>query len=465
NGGRRPHHFMATGASPQTGAPTANKEANTTYVNFENIAGALSWNHIFSPKFFVETVVNRTWQNSETVTGPEQKDWSKELGLPNPFGEIGWPNLTSLGFMNYIEGDNRRALSGITTNVEQHYTLIRGKHNFGFGWKFRHERQHLLLDQGAISGSAAFNSLATALHSPTLGTPGNPAAVPQTGHDSANFFLGYAGSYIVGLKRQWMQVTEKAYSLYGQDNYRITNRLTLTPGFRWDFNPTFKERNDLLNAFDIESHSLMFTRPLEYYYKLGVTTPQIVKRFEAVGVKFTTTDELDRPDRLLQSNLLATRRGVGYAHRLFDGNRQMVARGGYGIYISAVPMRTWLAQFSGLPPFRATFSYNPNSAAQSPDGRSNYLLRTVPNVVAGVNSANVIDLDNPNTLGIGTPVRGIADEQPSTKIHEWNLSIEKQLARNTVFRISYRGKHGVNTDQLYDINPQPNNYIWYTLTG
>ena len=463
NGGRRTTNFIGTGGT--TGVPTTNKEANVTYLPMDAISGALSWTHVFSPKFFAETLVNRTWQGTRTVTGPEDKDWAKDLGLPNPLSEIGWPNITSVGFVNYIEGDNRRALHSIITNFEQNYTLVRGKHNIQFGGRFQHERQNLLPDQGAISGSVAFNSLATALHSSTTGSATNPQAVAQTGNDAANFFLGYAGNYTVGLKRGFMRVREKSFGFYLQDSYKVTSRLTLTPGVRWDINPAFTERGQLLNSFDLNSHALVLPESLDHYYGLGVTSPQVVGLFEQVGVKFRSAQELGLSKQIFPSSYFNIGPRAGFAYRMFSGQRQMVIRGGYGMYISALAMRTLLAQFSSLAPFRANFSYNPNSAAQSPDGISNYLLRTTPPVTAGMNSANVVDLNNPTAIGRGVAVRGLDAEQPSLRIHEWNLTIEKQLSKNTVFRLSYKGKHGVNTDQLNEINPAPNDYIWYVTTG
>ncbi|MGH9838592.1 MAG: TonB-dependent receptor domain-containing protein, partial [Blastocatellia bacterium] len=465
NGGKRPAYFLGTAGN--NGAPTLNNEANVTYLTFESIAGSASWTHVFSPTFSVETLVNRSWINSTTVTGPEFIDYPKQLGLPNPYGEIGWPNLVNLGLTNYtyIEGDNRRALYSIVTNAEQNYTWVKKTHNIQFGGRFHHERQHLLPDQGAISGTANFNSLATALHSPTLGTATNPQAVPQTGFDVANFFLGHAARYDVGLKRGIMRVSEKNYGFYFQDNWKVNNRLTLTPGVRWDMNPAFTEKSSALNVFDLNSHALVFPEPLEHYYQNGTTTPKIVSLYQNVGVKFLSAEQAGLPKKIFKDNWFDIGPRAGFAYRMFDGNRQMVIRGGYGMYLSAVPMRTLLAQFSSLVPFRATFVHNPNSAAQSPDEISNYLLRTVPAVIAGSNSANVIDLNNPSAIGRGVAVRGMDGKQSSVKIHEWNLTIEKQLARSTVFRISYKGKHGVNTDQLYEVNPQATDYIYYTTTG
>jgi hypothetical protein len=463
NGGLRSAHFMGTGGT--TGAPTLNKEANTTYLPVRGRSAAISWIHTFSPTFFVETLANRTWQITRTVTGPVDKDWSKELGLPNPLGEIGWPNVTGTGFMSYVEGDNRRQLYSMISNAEQNYSLIRRTHNFSFGFRYHDEKQHLLPDQGAISGSVAFSSNATALESPLLGSTLNPGITPQTGFDGANFYLGVASSYTVGLKRGIMRVRERNWGLYLQDNWRMSPRLTITPGVRWDINPAFSEQDNLLSAFDAKSHSLMFPEPLEHYYRLGATSPQVVRMFQNVGVTFKSAQELGRSKRLFPSNYFDIGPRGGVVYQLTTGDRPLILRGGYGLYVSALAMRTLLAQFSGLPPFRADYTYSPNTAAQSPDGIANYLMRNTPDILAGINSSDVIDLDDPASVSRGRSVVGMDGKQPSLRIHEWNVALEKQLAPSTVMRVTYKGKHGVNSDQLYNINPIQTDYIWYLTTG
>jgi hypothetical protein len=91
-------------------------------------------------------------------------------------------------------------------------------------------------------------------------------------------------------------------------------------------------------------------------------------------------------------------------------------------------------------------------------------MRNVPTIIAGENSANAIDLNNPVAIGRGsTSVIGLGP-LPSLRIHEWNLAIEKEFHRSTVLRLRYNGKHGVNNDQLNEINPSPNDFIWYTTT-
>jgi hypothetical protein len=466
NWGTRTAYYQGTGST--TGVPTSNLAANVTYLPMRSWAAGINETHTFESGFFVETVINRTWQTTQTLDGPldQQQNWASTLGLPNPYGQIGWPSILNVGtnFTQYVEGDNRRALGSTISNIQQNYTLVKGTHAIQFGGGYHDEVQRLEPDQGNISGTANFNSLATALESSTTGSTTSPSAVPNTGFDAANFFLGYAANYNVYLSRGVMKVAEKTYAFYLQDNYKVNSRLTLTPGLRWDINPAFNDEHHLVNSFDVQNHAIVLAEPMGYYYGIGATTPQVVASFQKVNVTFEGAAQAGRLPQLFSSNDFDFGPRMGAAYRVGDGRKQFVVRGGYGLYISPLPMRTLLAQFSSMAPFKATFSYNPNSASQSPDGISNWLLRNAPEYIAGVSSANSVDVTNPNTLGIGQSIVAMASNLPSAKVYEWNVEIEKEITPSTVVRVRYLGRHGSNLDQLNNINPQASDYIWYTET-
>ena len=456
------------GTSGSTGVPTTNYEANVTYLPMQTWGAAFSETHVFSPTLFVENLLNKTWQTTKTIDGPSgaQKDWASVLGLPNPYGQIGFPNVTSVGtnYTQYIEGDNRRFLSSGIMTAQQNYTWIKDNHTIQFGWTWHDEVQRLQPDQGNISGSATFNSLATALESSTSGSTTSPVAVGNTGFDAANFFLGDAATYSVYLSRGVMKVSQKNYAGYLQDNWKVSGRLTLTPGVRWDGNPAWQDTNHLLNSFDTKNHAVVLAEPVDYYIAHGATTPQVIANFQKVGVKFETPQQAGLPSNVFPSNWFDFGPRMGAAYRFFDGKKAFVLRGGYGLYISGLPLRTLLAQFSGQLPFKATFQYNPNSSAYSPDGTNSYLLTHASPIVAGMNSQNPVDITNPNSLGVGQAVTGIASSFPSSKVQEWNAEIEKELGHAMVLRLKYSGKHGSNLDQLDNINPQLTDYEWYSTT-
>ena len=467
NWNKQPYWYLGT--SGTTGVPTTNDAANLSYQMFQGTGGALSETHVFSPTFFVETLVNKVWQTVKIFTGPPdaQQNWSAVLGLPNPYGQIGWPNLTSVGtnFSTYIEGDNRRFLSSGVMTGQQNYSLIKNNHTLQFGWNYHDEVQRYQPDEGSISGSATFNSLATAIESSTSGSTSSPVAVGNTGFDAANFFLGDAATYSVYLTRGVMKVDQKNYALYLQDNWKVNGRLTLTPGLRWDMNPAWSDPFHLFNTFDVKNHAVVLGEPLSYYINDGATTAQVVSNLEKVNVTFETPQQAGlKSNNFFPSNMFDFGPRMGVAYRVFDGKKSFVIRGGYGLYLSPLTIRTLIVEFASELPFKGTFQYNPNSSAYSPDGNNDYLLTHASPIIAGMNSGNVVNTANPNTVGIGQTVDALSPNMPTTKVSEWNVILEKELGRQTVVRFTYDGKHAWDLDQLNNINPQMTTYDWYIST-
>ena len=75
-------------------------------------------------------------------------------------------------------------------------------------------------------------------------------------------------------------------------------------------------------------------------------------------------------------------------------------------------------------PMAASYNYNPNDATQSPDGLVRYMMRSVPTVVAGVNSQNVIDLNQPHGITRGGGVISyFAQNQPDARSYTWNVTL------------------------------------------
>ena len=467
NWGNQLNWFLGTSGS--TGVPTTNSEANVTYLQVQSWGGALGETHAFSPTLFVESLLNKSWLITKTIDGPPtaQKDWASVLGLPNPYGEVGWPNIQNVGsnFTQYIEGDNRRFLSSGIMTAQQNYTWIKNNHTFGFGWTWHDEVQRYLPDEGNISGTATFNSLATALESTSSGNTTSPVTIGNTGFDAANFFLGDAATYSVYLTRGVMKLDQKTYGLYIQDAWRVNGRLTLSPGLRWDINPAWNDSNHLFNTFDKKTHAVVLGEPLSYYINNGTTTAQVLNNFEKVNVNFETWQQAGlKSGNFFPSNLYDFGPRMGVAYRFLDGRKAFILRGGYGLYLSGLPVRTVVTQFAGQLPFKATYQYNPNSSAYSPDGTSSYLLTHPSSIIAGVNSTSVVDTTNPNSLGIGQSIAALDPTLPTSKVSEWNVEIEKEIGHNMVVRFKYDGKHGWHLDQQDNINPQMSNYDWYVST-
>jgi hypothetical protein len=143
-----------------------------------------------------------------------------------------------------------------------------------------------------------------------------------------------------------------------------------------------------------------------------------------------------------------------------------VIRGGYGEYIYPVPVRNSIRYLTASYPFTAGYSYSFTSAAQSPDGLPNSLLRNPLRVITGLNSTNVVDTDSTTALlpGIG-PGTVMSADYPPARVREANFTIEQPLKDGSVFRASYVFTHGENLDQNYAINDAPSVYTWQARTG
>ena len=449
------------------GPPAAGNIANVTFTPVYTDSGSLSWTHVFSPTFFSETVLSHNYESDLVYTGPNPNiDYADQFGLPNNFGKTGFPNISGIGFLPYGFGqaDTARKNSQNISNLDENLTLIRGRHTLQFGGRYRHERTWIMPDQNPPATSVSFSALATGELDPSSGNA--ESAQPLKGHNAADFFLGYASAYTATKSQQWYRFRNQEIAFYLQDDFKATDRLTLNLGVRWEMHPALHEKYGLFGGYDFKTGAMVIGKPLDYLYQIGETTPAIVNNFTSLGATFETPEQVGLPPSLVYGNYhdIAPRLGIAYVLR--NGALQTVLRGGYGTYIYAPPTRNFYAETRFNPPYTAGFPKSYTSAAQSPDGKANYLLRSVPTIVAGKNSANVVDVNSPALVNPGAFGPSALDPHyPSTFVQQWNFTIEQALPKNTVFRASYIGNHGSNLEQYWEYDDAPNNYVWYTRTG
>jgi hypothetical protein len=456
----------AKSRSGPNGSPVMLDEAgNVTFRPVRDDSAVVSWTRTFSPTFFSETLGSWSHENLTIFVGTDHINHADRLGMPNPFRETGLPNFGDTGFdMTYAYPDNKRTNITKVLSIDQNFTKVAGRHALQFGARFRNEGLNVLPDQQQVQGSHSFASLATALYDPASGS--NYNAVPRTGHNSANLYLGIVGSYSAQFVRKWYYLTAREYAGYFQDNFKVNSRLTLNLGLRWEFYPVIRERNNVLTGFDSGTKSIINGVSLSRLYELGVTTPAIVSNFTDIGAKFITPGEAGLPDTLMYSNPWDFGPRVGFAYRMGSGSRSTVLRGGYALYGFPIPLRTFNARSRSNAPTNARFTQSVTSAAQSPDGLPNSGLRSVPTIIAGVNSRDVLDPNTPGGVTRGSFRTSYFDpKQPTTRAHEWNLTLEQEFMANTVIRAGYVGTHGSKLEQFYTFNEQAPDYVWFVNTG
>jgi len=433
-----------------------------------NWSFAVSHVRTFSPTFFNELLVTGTRTKMDNNTGDPTVCYDCAMGLPNPFNSNQWPSMTSMGFngsyaFGSVNGTGFYAFYGI---IDDNATKIVGKHELQFGFHFRPDRMNLLPQQQQAGGSFSWGSTGTSLYDPTTSRT-NPAAMPFTGDQFANLYLGL-GRYNNQLNRGMFYGRSREYAWYFQDNWRVTRRLTLNLGMRYDLFPPYYEKYNSISGFDPSDKSVVLGAPLEKLYAMGITFPSIVNRLSSFGMKFKTWDQAGLPEHMVNTSLDGWGPRMGFAYRMGDGARSFVVRGGYRISYFHFVMGGWAARMRMNPPMTARFYGpwgDPEQGLYSPDGIGNWWLRNPPQFISGQNTTDLVQPSDAKSLGRGCcGVSYFNTEMPDPRVQDWNLTVEKEIMANTVARAGYFGNHSTRLEQKYNFNDSTPAYVWYQTT-
>ena len=338
-----------------------------------NFAGALGYTHVFSPSFFAETILSQQWESQHNFAmGTPLANYEKILGLPNNFGEGGFPQIgpfPSVGGQSNGTSSLIRSLDGtqfiyglsqILSTLDENLTKTVGKHQMQFGGRYRHERFGYLPDE--VGDTVNFSSQATGLEDPTTGT--NYGVTSNTGNVNADEFLGAGNSYSVQLNLPYEHYHDMEFDAYFQDNYHMTRNLTWNIGLRYEAHPATWVKYGAMESFDLKNHALVLASPPSEQIARGMTTQAIITNLANIGVKLETPQEAGLPPQLVDNYNLNFLPRVAFAYQPFGGKYGTVLRGGYGRYIFPIPVRTsykddneagapWRRLLSELQPGRA----------------------------------------------------------------------------------------------------------------
>ena len=438
------------------------------------ISASLGFTHVFSPTFTSETIYAQQWFRQYVAGTTLQVNVESALGLPNNFGETGFPTIGGNGFnllmpyggTQYNYGENQ-----IEFNLDENLTKIVGKHQVQFGIRYRRERIAYLPDRS--SDAVNFSNLATADMNASTGAQtaacptcsGTYTANANTGDQEADFFLGAASKYSLALSPTLQHFTDYEMDSYVQDNYHVSSRLTLNLGLRWEAHPSPITRDSTLAGFDLAHDAVVLANPLSTYIAKGYTTQAIVTSYANVGVNFETPQAAGIPSTMIYNQNAEFNPRVGVAYEPFSKNKGTVIRGAYGRYIYPIPIRNSLKTPANAPPFSATYFQDYTLASQSPDSLPNYLLRSAQTVIAGSNSTGVVNSSTTNAIGAGFSFQTLDPHYPPAAVTQANVTIEQPIKGGSVLRATYLLDHGSNLDQNFQYNNHPSQYVYETVNG
>ena len=428
----------------------------------DTVAAGLGFTHVFSPTFFAETVLSQQWYTQRNFAGGSPlTNFEKLLGTPNNFGEVGFPNLGSTLISPFPGTQFIYDMSQIISNIDENLTKTVGRHQMQFGGRYRHERFGTLPDMA--NDTVGFGAYATALEYPLSGA--NYTATPNTGYADADMFLGAASAYGVNLSPPYTHFHDMEYDAYFQDNYHVSKNLTANLGLRYEAHPAMWVKDGLTDGLDLKNDAEVLQVSPAKLIAEGFTTQAIITNLENFGIVFESTQQAGFPSTMIKSYNLNFSPRVGLAYTPFGDRHGTVLRGAYGRYTFPIPARNSLKNLLQNQPFEDGYSQSYVSAAQSPDGLPDYLLRSQQSVVMGVNSSNVVNSSSINSILPGASPWVFAPNYAPTFVTEMNATVEQALKGNSALRVSWTWAHAANLDHPYYVNYHPSTYTWEMETG
>jgi hypothetical protein len=309
-------------------------------------------------------------------------------GAPTDPGVCGGIPVTNL------PGGNLRRI-GRTTSVPQFQTprsydfretltKVRGAHAFKFGGEYLHV-QTGIRDVSALLGSFTYSGRFTGQNGQYQG-------------GLADLLLGFPTRYQQDSNtvfNQWQNMT----FFYVQDDWKLTQRLTLNVGVRYEFATPPRERDDQMANYDSATHSYILAKSGGSLYERSLIHPDY--------------------------NNFAPRAGFA-----FSPTGRTVIRGGYGVFYN----HTNRNGREGLLGFNLPFIVNGDSNI----GGSNNLKTTdaIFRLQDGV-PAGFVDITKVNQTTVGRKAQD--PFQRTTYVQQWNFGIQRELVKDLLWEVSYVG--------------------------
>jgi hypothetical protein len=422
--------------------------------------GVARWTRTFSPTLISEFQASVHRSTNDGGTLGNDTPWADDLGLPNPFAVTGWPTICgAYPFLYYgcWDGDNRKDENLTSYQIDENITWIKGKHSMQFGTKLRQEYNNIQELQQA-QGSHGFYSEWTAQWDPV-----NEAAAPFTGFELATTLLGTPTQLRNQANRGFFYFQQFEMGLYFHDSWKVSPRLTLELGVRYDRWAPYGEKRNRLSNLDlstIDSTFQVVTPGSTRAEDIPGILPSMLQSYANRGLSWVTADSIGFPSHLVPADNNNFGPRIGVAYRLSD---RFVIRAGYGEYFWTMPLSQILQAARTNPPFNLRFV----NLVVDHNGLEPYYALThapapnevLPNATVDVNSAAGI-----STNALGMDVWDVNDWKDN-RMQSWHYTLERDLGHDTAVRLSYVGTHGRDLEQKFDVNSRGSEWNYQARTG
>jgi hypothetical protein len=319
-------------------------------------------------------------------------------------------------------------------------SVTHGKHNLKFGGGYNRYTKNQVIGKDS-EGDYHFDDGYT----PGTGsTPGAPTSL-LTGDSYADFLLGLANglngdsAFSQSNANPINHYVNNTISVYGMDNWHVSQRLSLQLGVRYDAMPHVWERNNqvsnfepslyqpaLTATFNSDGSFATGTQGLQTFSLSGVPTP-----FYMNGVGIAGQNGI--PRALVKNDYATVMPRFGFSYDLF-GNGKTVLRGGFGTFYERVQGND-IYDAAGTPPFISTPAANEVEFSSPSTSWATGTTAATPSYPQGFNSLNT--------------------HYPDPGVAEYSFGIQHEIAPAIILTTQYVGNIEWDQNNWIPINNFP----------
>jgi hypothetical protein len=335
------------------------------------------------------------------------------LGVGGVFPDYAWSGYGSLqgsGFDQRPKSQDRKAFE-----ATDNFTILKGKQAIKFGVLFRYY-QWLGFDSGNSAGGFTFNGNAT----------GNNTT---TGDAYADFLLGYPSA----VARSYPAANFGGQGLYKQffvqDDYRVSDKLTINMGLRYEYSPWLDGYKGQIGTFDPTQTKPIIVSGTGTVPDL-TSQPAAPAAYQYFGKYIQTSSQAGLPLNLTYTNKTQFAPRVGISYSI---DRKTVVRAGFGMFYE--PEGTSGRVNLNILPYRLAETINQTQNVTPSRSLANFFLGSALGSAA-------------STPSLG-PTR--THLSMGTNIH-YSLNVQHQFTDHDLFEIGYVANRGVHLSSSNDAN-------------
>lgn len=403
----------------------------------------LAWNHTFSPTMLNEARFAYLRLNFDALV-PQQTQSPSSYGFTGltsnqapQFQQLPIVNVSGLFTLGYSDDAPQPRIQN-TYQITDNLSKVMGRHTLKFGFNMDREEINNPF-YATLNGSYGYGG----------------AGVFSTGNPGADFLLGFPDSFSQG-SGTIIRARGREYYSYAQDQWQARPSLTLTFGLGWDIDTPYKNLyagGETLTSFIPGEQSKIFpTAPV------GVVYPGD----PGVGPYGLANIHYDD---------LAPRFGFAWSP---GSSHKWAIRGGIGLYYNRTEEEPTLQTLADPPFSLTTLGVSPALTGTGPGFANPYVSVNSASVTYTNTSGKSVTIPTANVgvspfpftppapgaspsfvpfEPIGFDASEYAANLTSPRATNFNLTVERQIDKQTVATLGYVGSLGRHEEASYNINP------------